>query len=104
MWFDPDEFCAWWKEVKLKIKAPEYKKKAPKEYKPTEAFRLQLWLRECGGATVKQIREAGFTGVYGGATERMMKYGSLTKKSRNGKTFWVATDVDYIRRAKGESK
>lgn len=108
MWFDPDEFRAWWKEVKLKMEAPEYKKyvakkKAPKEYRPTEAFRLQLWLRECGGATVKQIREAGFTGVYGGASERMMKHGSLTKESRNGKTFWVATDVDYITR-KGANK
>ena len=96
MWFDPDEFRAWWKEVKLKMEAPEYKKyvakkKAPKEYKPTEAFRLQLWLRECGGATVKQIREAGFTGVYGGASERMMKHGSLRREGK----LWIATDVDY---------
>ena len=98
MWYDPDEFRAWWKNTLPKIGAAP---KEPKEYKPTEAFRLQQWLRECGGATVKQIREAGFTGVYGGASERMMKYGSLIKESRNGKTFWIATNLDYITRKGG---
>jgi hypothetical protein len=96
MWYDPDEFRAWWKEVKRKIESPTYKKyppktKTPKEYKPTEAFRLQQWLRECGGATWTQIREAGFKGVYGGATSRMIAYGALR---REGNLF-IATDVDY---------
>jgi len=96
MWYDPDEFRAWWKEVKRKMETPEYKKyvnkkKAPKEYKPTEAFRLQQWLRECNGATWAQIREAGFKGVYGGATSRMIAYGALR---REGDLF-IATDVDY---------
>jgi hypothetical protein len=96
MWYDPDEFRAWWKEVKRKIESPTYKKyppktKTPKEYKPTEAFRLQQWLRECGGATWAQIREAGFKGVYGGATSRMIAYGALR---REGGLF-IATDVDY---------
>ena len=96
MWFDPDEFRAWWKEVKRKMEAPEYKKyvtkkNAPKEYKPTETFRLQLWLREHGPATTKQIREAGFIGVYGGASTRMVLHGSLRREGK----LWIATDVDY---------
>ena len=96
MWFDPDEFRAWWKEVKRKMEAPEYKKyvakkNAPKEYKPTEVFRLQLWLREHGPATTKQIREAGFKGVYGAAPSRMISHGSLRREGK----LWIATDVDY---------
>lgn len=101
MWYDPDEFRAWWKEVKRKLATPEHKEylrkaKAPKEYKPTEAFRLQQWLRECGGATWAQIHEAGFKGVYGGTTGRMIAYGSLR---REGKVF-IATDIDYKPKSK----
>ena len=95
-WYDPDEFRAWWKEVKRKLATPEHKEylrkaKAPKEYKPTEAFQLQQWLRERGGATWAQIREAGFKGVYGGATGRMIAFGALRKEG----DLFIATDVDY---------
>lgn len=101
MWYDPDEFRAWWKETKRKMEAPEYKKyiakkNAPKEYKLTEVFRLQLWLREHGPATTKQIREAGFKGVYGAAPSRMISYGSLRREGK----LWIATDVDYRPRGK----
>jgi hypothetical protein len=108
MWYDPDEFRAWWKEVKRKLESPTYKEylrkaKAPKEYKPTEVFRLQQWLRECGGATWAQIREAGFKGVYGGATSRMIAYGALRREG----ALFIATDVDYKptrRKHKNESR
>lgn len=101
MWYDPDEFRAWWKGVKRKIESPTYKKyppktKTPREYKPTEAFQLQQWLRERGGATWAQIREAGFKGVYGGATGRMIAFGALR---REGDLF-IATDVDYKPKSK----
>lgn len=103
MWYDPDTFRAWWKETKVKIDAsrdPATPKKTyprkPKERKVTNALAMQRWLREHGPATVKQIRAAGFTGVYGGASQRMVAFGSLRKEGTGRSVVWIATDVDYI--------